>query len=522
MCHQVEPAQASPPKTLFVILALGLVVRLIAAYLQPAFLDEGFVYQVTKAGFQAMVDVLRNDTHAPTYNLLMYPLVQLTDSIFLLRLPAVIISLGTLWLSYEFSCRFLSKKASLATTAFLALSYSVWLTEAQLRSYGPLAFLATALWLGFNDIERRGTPFHRLPWANARWFLFFFTALLASTLHILGTLVVGVLWLFSLNSSLRKRLLILLSLAILPTVLWFGWSHSTGTMTYTQEETKSFGLQFLNIPLYILNLKTPGDVASYLEGFLKPGPWIRNLALTYAISNAVIWAVWIWGWKVSVQRWGRDGWLLALMLLLPMAAVLVSCILGLQPFAPRYAVTFSLPFIIVCSQACSSVWRLNLWQMALGWTVLLCLAFPFYPPLWNQYWGPALEFINTQARPGDVICTYNPYTMYALAMAYDPQGASFQFGYHDQYYVVPVHDSQSNKLPIFPLVKSNLLQLYQNMPADKRIFLVICQREQGDKSLDMIPTLYSVANRTRFYSLTYWADVEVQLLERRDTHPLRW
>lgn len=517
MCQLPEPARISTPKTLYIILGLGFVVRVVAAYVQPAFLDEGFVYQVTRAGFQAMLDVLRNDTHAPTYNLLMYPLVQLTDSIFWLRMPAVVLSLATLWLSFALSRRFLSEKASLATTAFLALSYSVWLTDAQLRSYGPLAFLQTALLLGFVDIERQGQPFPRLPKEGIRWLLFFATALLASTLHMLGTLLVGVLWLFSLRSRSRKRLLIGLSLAIIPTVIWFAWSHSTGTMTYSQEATKTFSLQFINTPLYILNGKTPGDIANYLNGYLKPGSWTKVLAAFYIVANVLIWLIWLRGWKIAVQRWGREGWLLSQVFLLPLVAVLISCILGLQPFAPRYAVPMSLPFVIVCAQALSPIWRLNLWQLATGWTLLLSLAFPFCPALWNQYWVPALKFINEQARPGDVICTYNPCTMYALAMAYDPQGASFKFGYRDQYFVVPVHDPQANTLPIFPLNQANLIQLYDNIAPENRVFLVICQREQGDGALEKIPFYYALANSTHFHSLTYWADVEVQLLVRRPT-----
>ena len=52
---------------LAVILALAAAIRLLASYLQPAYVDEAFNQFVCAAGPKGILDILRPDTHTPFF-----------------------------------------------------------------------------------------------------------------------------------------------------------------------------------------------------------------------------------------------------------------------------------------------------------------------------------------------------------------------------------------------------------------------------------------------------------------------
>ncbi|MBQ7568382.1 hypothetical protein IJT17_06210 [bacterium] len=509
---------ARPGLWLGIILGIGLAIRLTASYIQPAFLDEAFVYWVTKAGWRAMADVLRYDTHTPAYNVLMYPLVQLTDSMFWLRLPSVLLSLGTVWLSYRLARRYCSEGTALTLSAFISFSYCVWLTDAQLRSYSPLMFLCTSLWLAMSDIKREGAPFIELPWPRLRWPLFALASLLSSCIHVIGALMQGVIALFSfwLPSEERRRILICSALAILPCAAWFVFGRSQAPLQFAHAETREYWLQFFFTPLYLFGLKSPNDVLGFLGSYMPPEAAAAYLIPAYLIGNALIWAALLWGGYRLGRQWGWEGWFLNAAFLLPLLAILASCLLGLQPYAPRYAVTMTLPFLIALQELASRRAVRFLGQAALAWNVFICLLFPYCPQLWNQYWRTVTDFIDARAASGDIVCVYNPYAAYSFALAYDPQGAYYEFSHEKSsgYHVALRQRPDSAKLACYPLSLAMLNDSFLQSLGKHRIFLVLCQRYQGDSSLAWLNDRFHITDGVHFPSLTYWADAEVCILER--------
>ena len=505
-----------PPKYwLFIIVLAGAAVRLTAGWVQPAFIDEGFVYYVTKAGWRAMVDVLRYDTHTPVHNVLMYPWVCATDSIFWLRLPSALCGLGAVVLSYHLARRYCSAGTSLALSAFMALSYNVWLADAQLRNYGPLTLLCTVQLLCCSDIYRRGAPFADLPWSRLRWPLYALTALLCSGIHVLGALTQSVMALFSfwLPSPAKKNLLVTSILAVLPCVLWFTVCRSSSDLAMVHEETREYALQFCFTPLYLLNLKSPNDLVNYFGHYL-PGETIVPFILpAYLLFNGLFWLVLLYSWYKLVRRWKWEGWLLGGVFFLPQLEVLLSCLLGMQPYSPRYAVPMTISFLLLCEQWDSEKLKLSFRQLALGWTVFLCLIFPFFPPLWLQYWQGAIDFIEAKSRPGDIVLLYNPGISYSFVWAYDPQGAYYEFSHDSGYHSALRQRPESPKLTCLPLSESLLTEDFLRSVKDRRVFLVLCQRFQGDHSLELLDKRFKIADSYKFSSLTSWAEADVFLLE---------
>ena len=489
---------------------------MLASWLQPAFLDEAFVYYVTKGGWQAMIDVLRYDTHTPVYNLLMYPLVRITDDMLWLRMPSVLCGLAAIILSFHLSRRFCSERAALAISAFMALSYNVWLTDSQLRSYGLLAFLCILQWLGCSDIYRRGEPFPELPWPRLRWPLYAFAALFCASVHVLGTLMQGVLALFAcwLPAKAKRCLLGCSAAAIVPSAVWFAVCRSHSALQFVRADNHEYALQFIFTPLFLLNFKSPNDIVGYLGNYLPKEAIIPWILPAYLIGNAIFWIILIYCWYKLIKRWKWEGWLLAGVFNLPLLAVLLSCLLGLQPYTPRYAITLILPFLLALAQIDSKPIKESAFQLTLGWTLLLCAAFPFCHPIWNQYWQSVTDYIDAHARSEDVILVYNPYAAYSFALAYDPQGSYFEFSHDSSGYHVALRRSpDSRKLTCFPLSEALLDESFLSSMKNRRVFLVLCQRFLGDNSLLLLGKRFQIADSYHFASLTSWADAEVCILE---------
>ncbi|MDO5297396.1 MAG: glycosyltransferase family 39 protein [bacterium] len=500
-----------------IIFCSGLLIRLLASWLQPAFLDEAFVLYVTKGGWQAMINVLRYDTHTPVYNVLMYPLVMLTDDIFWLRLPSALCGLGTIILSYHLACRYCSRGTALVLSAFMALSYNVWLADAQLRNYGPLTFLCTVQWLGCSDINRCGVPFAKLPWPRWRWPLYFITALLCSGIHVLGTIMQGVIALLSLwlPQPAQKRLLAASVLAITPCAVWFIICRTQSALQLIHSEIHEYAWQFCFTPLYLLNFKSPNDIVNYLGNYLPQENIIPYLVPVYLTANSALWIVFLYcGYKLG-KRWRWEGWLLGSAFLAPLFAVLLSCLLNMQPYSPRYAVPMTLPFLLILEQINSAKLKTALISLILSWSIMLCSIFPFCHPIWNQYWQSTIEYIDAHSQAGDTIIVYNPYAIYSFVLAYDPQGTHFEFSHDRGYHVSLRQHPESKKLTCLPLSEALLDDNFLRRTRGHRLFLVLCQRYQGDNSLSWLNERFQITDSYHFPSLTSWADAEVCILENK-------
>ncbi|MDO5297134.1 MAG: hypothetical protein Q4F00_11025 [bacterium] len=496
---------------------LGLLIRLLASWLQPAFVDEAAVYYATKAGWDALTELFKFENHPPTYNILMYPLISLSDSIFVLRLPAVGLYLLTLGAAYQICRRCFAIPAALSLAAFGALSYSVWLTEAQLRSYGPLMCLITWFWLGIADICEHKPPYQRMfPDCPSRgWMLLALTVLGADSLHLLGIMITGsclaVMWRIKGRES-RLALICVIGGA-LPVIVWYAWMqlhrHDFNALSWQGISWQTL----LAIPLSVLNFSTSDSILHCWRYSQELARYSSAVSLGWLAGNAALWAMIGWGWRMLRRRMQLWADMLALSAILPIAALAVSGSLGLPGLQTRYAAVTWLPLTIMLAE----IWRNARWGkiaagLLLGWSALLAIAFPLAPILWNQYWQSSLDYIEANRRQGDLIFVYVPYAGFSFVWAYDGEHAYFEFGEH--FYRVK-QTLTDGKLPVF-LLSQNLdyqpsREELANL-AHKRVFLILNQADRTGPPRWLFER-YRMAGHFGHRSLKYWADTEVILLE---------
>ena len=504
-------------KWLYGIAVLGLAVRLLAAWLQPAFVDEGAVYYLTKAGWQAMAEVFRFEKHPPTYNALMYPLISVCGSIFLLRLPAVFLYLLTLGGAYQLCRRCFSVPLSLLLAACGATGYSVWILEAQLRSYGPLMFCLTWFWLGLADICEGRSPYRDNLGRHASWGwrLFAAAVLGADSLHILGAVITFSCLLAAgrLESELRRNTWVCILAGAIPVALWYVWlqsnTHAGGAITWQGVPWQAL----LAIPLSLLNFFNSDSILFCFRFSAWQTQYGSALSFAYGVGNLLLWLLLMRGWVRMRRRLVILSDMLFLSWALPLSILAAAASMGMMSLQPRYAVVMVLPFALLLAEgfADDNIRRRAL-SVLLGWNWLLLLVFPFVPGLWNQYWQSSIDFIEAQSRPGDILAVYVPYAGFSFAWAYDAENAEFDFG--DKVFGIRQR-ATADKLPIILLSQD---VFYRPGPqelqylAKRRMFLVLNQADQNGPPR-WLSEHYRIVDHRGHRSIKYWADVEVFLLE---------
>ncbi len=510
------------------IIAAGLVIRLLAGFLQPAFADEAYVYYVTKAGLNAIFTELRVDTHPPTFNLLAYPLVQLTGSIFLLRLPTILLSVATMFLSFVLARRLCSENTSLVICACLTFNSSIWITDAQLRSYGPLTLGFILLWLGLLDIHAHGQPFlffrrravqtpeqaaQAVRW---RWLAFALIAIVTVSLHMMALLVLAACAIsaFSFPAPARRRVWLSLALATLPLLAWVVWSRTTCEFEFTRPQSTAPVKVLFNTPLAMLGGWNDnawirlGDLSTEA---LSQGPMV---VLLYIVLNGILWLFWLKSWHAMAQdrRWEAN--MLGFAWGLPLISLYAANLLGLLSYQPRYLMPMCAPFLILLSQGLGErCWR-GLSRSMLALAIITALTFPFCKPLWNQYWQSTFDFIASQQRQDDLIAVHIPYACYSVAMAYDGPNISFIYGNQGQSNVMVKQEPNPGKLQIIPIGGSMLSPDFNRFLDSRRIFLILSQYDDSTPALiRWIDERYRVLSTFHQPSLADWADVHVLLLE---------
>ncbi|MBQ7568197.1 hypothetical protein IJT17_05255 [bacterium] len=525
-----QPTENSPVFTeravrwLGIILAIGCLVRLMAAYIQPAFIDEGYVYYVAKSGPSQAIETLKIDAHPPTFNILVYPLVVSTANIFLLRLPMVGISIMTVFFSFLLLRRFYGETDSLLLTALYALSYELIITDAQLRTYGPLTWCLSAVWLGMLDIYRSGSPypsFARLPLC-VRWGLFFLCGCAGACLHYLGVLSLAACALCSLflPRGVRGSAFCCLAGGALPACFWLAWCRLTSGFVgepIPAGFTMSHFNSVFNIPLQLLNLDA--SLLPLLFGSAAGGEFIKYAAhyVLCPLGAAALWVGFGLGWYRLAKQRAWEVSFLGLNLLFPPCALFAACVLGKLAYSQtRYALPMTVPFIIVLFYGLNQVSRRQAQCFFLGFSALLMACFPFCPALWNQSWRDTLSYLESIKRPNDIIAVCPAYTGYSFALDYDPEHIAFEF--YEGYQVRMVQQPSPGKTPVFLLdPKMAGPELLKDL-CGYRLILLMCQEKAYKESAALLFWLdryYTLVGEHHFDSINDWADVNTYVLERK-------
>lgn len=515
-----------PRNWLILISFCALLIRLIAAYIQPPFLDEGYVFFTTKASLPQLINELKIDAHPPTYNLLIYPLVRITSSIFLLRLPQVLLSLPALWLVYHITKRFNSEKTALTVTWIYALNHSVWITDAQLRSYGPLSFCLLLVWLGMLDMRRGDSPLASILPHRPRlgWMIFTLAGTAAASLHILGCLALGAAIIFSLylTPNMRKNALISLFTSITPCCIWFLWSrltpHFAGeSLIGEQKLMHSAWHGFLASPLNILGCWDFASFHSLLSDIDAVQPYTKYILFIFILANIIITLLFFSGWHTFAKEQPWEAHFLGISVMLPFFVLLIGDKLSFLFFQPRYMTPFAVPFLLLIIQAKNNLrhWLLN---AVLIVNALNCLLFPLCPFMWNQNWQPTFEFIQSTQQPNDTIAITDPYSIYGFAYAYDPDNIKFIF--QDSQYSNVAIDQRTvpGKLRVIPLDAYMMNSHMLDWLGDGQLYLVICQATRTFPDLlTALEQHYTVVDYQKTPSMVSWSSTVVLHMKKKKT-----
>ena len=522
MMTSILPFSKKTGYWLLAILLLGLVIRLAAAYVQPAFLDEAFVYYITKAGPGQAIHRLRIDTHPPTYNLIMYPLVSCTANIFILRLPSLLLSIITLYLSFLFARRFYNDGIALGITAFMALNYNIWITDAQLRTYGPLTLCLTIVWLGMLNIYRHGFPFAEL-WpqnSNRGWIVWFLAALTGASLHTEGAIVLAGCIIAALYMPHKRRQsVILLGSAAVPVSIWTLYNRITITIPTQTTPNDSIWQHFTGFgasPLNIANWEIREFYALFSDSLLSDF-FFQFLSICAFLLALFLWILFLSGWiKLRREKSWEADFLGINAVFAPFFIFAAACLGFVGYTQARYAVPLTLPFLITALQCLSLRSQKQVLTALIAPSLIMSLIFPFCPFMWNQNWKPTLDFIAKNQRAHDIILTNgHSETDFSLAMAYDAENVSYTF--RDDFNAQFLQKKSPGKLPIAVITPDMLNEaLFQDLRG-YRIILVMGQLHTIPGNYEILNWMnahYKLTDEFHQPSLKNWAALDTYIWEQ--------
>jgi mannosyltransferase len=183
-------------KKLYLILLLGLILRLLAVSTRPIWYDEAFAVLFSEKGLPAMIlgtlggdAAAAPDVHPLLYYTLLWGWMRLFgESLVSVRALSILIGLGTLLMAYLLSKELFDEKTALFAALFVALSPFHIHYSQEIRMYSLLAFelvtAAYALWKGMHSRDWRWWVLFSLMAASAQYtnnLAFFFLVPLAAT-----------------------------------------------------------------------------------------------------------------------------------------------------------------------------------------------------------------------------------------------------------------------------------------------------------------------------------------------------
>lgn len=516
---------------LTVILLLGAVIRLTAAYVQPAYVDEAYNQYLCAAGPEAILDVMRFDTHTPCLQLLAYPLISVTDNIFILRLPSIILGLAAVLLNFYLLRCFFEERWALWLTAFTALSYHIFMNDSEFRPYSALTFFMTALWLAMLDIKNGRVPFAALGKENIhlRWLCFALIGLGCGCVHYLGTMEVfacGLWCLLFTSSAYKKRIAVFCTLCCIPSALWLIWTRlaphpalAGGAELLSAEHLSHFlnyvAIAYYSTPLYLMGWNL-SDFVNLGRGSLWSGMLAPYAPLISLLLNLLLWCCVVKGYKLLRAVRGEEAKLMALALFFPPALLLAAGLGNLISWGlTLYMVPMTVPYLVFLFSCIRSRAKYVLASAMIGSAAVICCAFPFWSEAWNCDWEGVVSVIEKNWEEDGIILLYPAYSAYSFARVYNPQGIDFVFernkGLQCRQQRIP------GKLAVVGLEKWMLDSRFcSRVLQGHRVFLVVSQYYNltaDDAEWRWLLQHYDASVLYRHNSLMGWAFADVLLLK---------
>ncbi len=491
-----------------IILAAGLLIRLAALALQPAFCDEAFIYFASKS--ESLLRILAHDPHPPLWNYLMRLPIALTANIALLRLPALLFSMLAINASFTLGCRVKDEKAGLAMAGFTALCYPVWLAEIQLRPNAILTWLTLILVIMMLEIRQEGRP-------RKGWLLFTAAAACCASIHYLGAVIAVFFLAASFFTASRKKAAACLAAALVPISAWLLLTHDSQASNTTL--VTSNHLRALSAPASLFGLETAIDIVADDPANEKAGGLNQDNAIWRLAFSSPLWLLLFTGIASIAKQDKFQAIILAGTFTFPAAVLIAGSLLGKGIYQNRYLLFVSVPLALLIyaggDSLKGSLRKISsvLFCTIAGANILICLAFPFTPSLWNQYWQSTISFIESNHSPGDKICIFIPYSTMTFAMDYDPGSISVIFTADGNYDIISA--PSAGKLKLIPLDDGMAEDArFLDYLAQGNVFLILCQEEMrgNGRIMAALDERFTPVLHFRSKSYVYWSDAECYLL----------
>lgn len=424
------------------VLLLALVVRVVASLSSDMYVDECFAFYLARLPASSIISFAMTDSNPPLYYFIIKPILYFTRNTLFLRLPSVIFSLASIYLTYLTARLVSGRKAAFLAALFCATAYSCWAAQSQVRMYGLAVFLASlCAYLLVGMVEQPGTYGRRK----------YVIALAGTCLvlpHVHYTLILPVIAaifaaVLLLEPALKRKLLVWLALSLVIFASWHGVINASRKNLYLHVSQNRGGharsllpgaLEMSTLPAYVTGIDIPLGWRGIRERVKSPGAAAGLNAARHA-GGIFFFVLAALGFAGLCRGRQKAALVLGIMLALPVASIAIVSLLGFPiSYQHRYNVfVFPLFFIFLARFLAQRQGMMRAACLALAGGLALIGAytglweFPRDSYFWYQDWQSVARFVERNGEPGDVIAAYIPYSLMGLSRTYMIDGAGWSF-----------------------------------------------------------------------------------------------
>jgi mannosyltransferase len=386
---------------LIFILIAGLALRLFNVSKESFWVDEGYSARLAQLSFTRIVHELMLDTHPPLYFFILHIWYLLFgNSEFILRLLSVFLGSISIFASYLIGIELFNKRTGIIAALCIALNTYLIAYSQEARMYALLACLSSFSFYGFITSLKHGTKNHLI--------IYFVASLLLLYTHIHGVFVVFAQSVCSFTFLLffRNKFLLairnILCMQLLLGILFIPWIFAVKLQLIGRMESwmhaptllllsKTF-IDFSGSPhllivfIMLFGITVVSKISALKTGFLKR-LFIDDteyFANNYHIHATTILLIW-----------------LGTTILLPL--LFSTCIFPI--FKSKYAITAIFPFILLSINglmALGNKWIKVAFIILIAGLSLLSIR-TYFLTVHKDQWREAVQFLDTQAKPGDLL-----------------------------------------------------------------------------------------------------------------------
>jgi len=404
-CSEPVWRRSVPVVSFFVLLVIGVLLRLIGITRQSLWLDEAFSVFLAAHSFPVILKfVAGSDAHPPLYYLILHVWLVFGPSVLAMRLLSALASIASLVLMFLLSCRLANRRVALLATALLTLSaFQVWYAQ-EVRMYALTTLAVLAALYALVRARQRG--------GSGNWLLFIGAMLTAlyldySAFYVYSALVIWFIMIGWQDARIRVPFVLsgfALCLAYLPWLpaFWQQLGHIGGLTAWIAGANGSgvIGV-FRDLFFNRTNLAKPdsGLVAMVLGvlslGFVAIAFWLPRRAPAYPLL--AFWLGWpcILGIATEILN---HPMLIARNVMVVQPALFLLLALAAEAIWEPYAQGRPVPVRLVLLVICLGIFIVtNIQAQAVSWSTTV-----------KEDWRSAAALVAANEHDGDLVL-FNAY-----------------------------------------------------------------------------------------------------------------